>query len=134
MCFSQTQITKHSRRQKYSYCIRVYEQHQFPLTILNEKVSSILFLFRCCMSRRVWNIFKLLLHRVYEQHQFPLTILNEKVSSILFLFRCCMSRRVWNIFKLLLHKANSQNNLTDISCSSSSPRSTPLYTFGHLLF
>ena len=37
MCFSQTQITKHSRRQKFSYCIRVYEQHQFPLTILNEK-------------------------------------------------------------------------------------------------
>lgn len=37
MCFSQTQITKHSHRQKYSYCIRVYEQHQFPLTILNEK-------------------------------------------------------------------------------------------------
>ena len=63
MCFSQTQITKHSHRQKYSYCIRVYEQHQFPLTILNEKVSSILFLFRCCMSRRVLNIFKLLLHK-----------------------------------------------------------------------
>lgn len=56
MRFSQTQITKHSHRQKYSYCIRVYEQHQFPLTILNEKVSSILFLFRCCMSKRVWNI------------------------------------------------------------------------------